>query len=90
MVKLGTCFAKVDLPTFTDRVLAGLKDANEIKVVCLMLQLRLGQLSPQSVIPRLDETVDALKDIMADVAVKEDTVKQDLERKGESSREVSI
>lgn len=55
-----------------------------------MLQLRLGQLSPQSVIPRLDETVDALKDIMADVAVKEDTVKQDLERKGESRREVSI
>lgn len=55
-----------------------------------MLQLRLGQLSPQSVIPRLDETVDALKDIMADVAVKEDTVKQDLERKGESSRQVTI
>jgi cullin-associated NEDD8-dissociated protein 1 len=64
--------------------MASLKDFNEVKVLGLMLLLRLGQLSPTSVIPRLDEVAESLKVIMKDVEVKEDTVKQDLERKGES------
>ena len=83
---LGTCFTKVDLPTFTDRVMAALRDVNEIKVLGLMLLLRLGQLSPASVVPRLDEVTEAFKVIMKDVEVKEDTVKQDLERKGKCHR----
>lgn len=62
--------------------MAGLRDINEIKVLALMLLLRLTQLSPSSVIPRLDDVADALKVIMKDVEVKDDTVKQDLERKG--------
>lgn len=64
--------------------MASLKDFNEVKVLGLMLLLRLGQLSPISVIPRLDEVAESLKAIMKDVEVKDDTVKQDLERKGES------
>jgi cullin-associated NEDD8-dissociated protein 1 len=72
----------VDIPTFTDRVIAALKDVNEVKVLGLMLLLRLGQLVPASIIPRLDEVAESLKVIMKDVEVKEDTVKQDLERKG--------
>jgi hypothetical protein len=63
--------------------MASLGDINEIKVLGLMLLLRLGQLSPTSVVPRLDEAVENLKLIMKDLEVKEDTVKQDLERKGE-------
>ncbi len=81
--QLGTCFTKVDLPSFTDRVMAALRDVNEVKVLALMLLLRLAQLSPTSVIPRLDDVAEALKVIMKDVEVKDDTVKQDLERKGE-------
>ncbi|ORX34727.1 armadillo-type protein [Kockovaella imperatae] len=85
---LGTCFTKVDLPTFTDRVLAAIRDVNEVKVLGLMLLLRLGQLSPASVVPRLDDVTDAFRDIMKDVQVKDDTVKQDLERKGESTSDL--
>jgi len=48
-----------------------------------MLLLRLGQLAPTSIIPRLDDTVESFRTIMKDVEVKDDTVKQDLERKGE-------
>ncbi|KAK4683892.1 hypothetical protein P7C73_g6321, partial [Tremellales sp. Uapishka_1] len=83
---LATCFSKIDLPTFTDRVMAALKDVNEIKVLGLMLLLRLGQLSPSSVIPRLDEVALALKATMQDLEVKDDTIKQDLERKEEMQR----
>ncbi|WWC99318.1 hypothetical protein V866_006219 [Kwoniella sp. B9012] len=83
---LGTCFSKIDLPTFTERVMASLSDVNEVKVLGLMLLLRLGQMSPTSVIPRLDDVVGSMKVMMKDVEVKDDTVKQDLERKEEMQR----
>ncbi|WWC85910.1 uncharacterized protein L201_000780 [Kwoniella dendrophila CBS 6074] len=83
---LGTCFSKIDLPTFTERVMASLSDDNEVKVLGLMLLLRLGQMSPTSVIPRLDDVVNPMKVMMKDVEVKDDTVKQDLERKEEMQR----
>ncbi|RXK36749.1 hypothetical protein M231_05984 [Tremella mesenterica] len=81
---LGASFYKVDLGTFTDRVLAALKDVNEIKVLGLMLLLRLGECAPTTILPRLDDTVESLKGVMKDVEVKDDTVKQDLERKGKA------
>lgn len=62
--------------------MAALQDVNEIKVLGLMLLLRLGQLAPTTVVPRLDDAAEPLKIIMKDVEVKDDTVKQDLERKG--------
>jgi cullin-associated NEDD8-dissociated protein 1 len=62
--------------------MAALQDVNEIKVLGLMLLLRLGQLAPTTVVPRLDDAAEPLKVIMKDVEVKDDTVKQDLERKG--------
>nr|XP_018266798.1 tip120-family protein [Kwoniella dejecticola CBS 10117]OBR88956.1 tip120-family protein [Kwoniella dejecticola CBS 10117] len=83
---LGTCFSKIDLPTFTERVMASLSDVNEVKILGLMLLLRLGQMSPTSVISRLDDVVVAMKGMMKDVEVKDDTVKQDLERKEEMQR----
>ncbi|KAK8845507.1 hypothetical protein IAR55_006220 [Kwoniella newhampshirensis] len=83
---LGTCFSRVDLATFTDRVMAALTDVNEVKVLGLMLLLRLGQMAPTSVIPRLDDVAASLKVMMKDVEVKDDTVKQDLERKEEMQR----
>ncbi|WWC66659.1 uncharacterized protein I206_100563 [Kwoniella pini CBS 10737] len=83
---LGTCFSRIDLPTFTERVMASLSDVTEVKVLGLMLLLRLGQMSPTSVIPRLDDIVVAMKAMMKDVEVKDDTVKQDLERKEEMQR----
>ncbi|CAK9779690.1 unnamed protein product [Cutaneotrichosporon oleaginosum] len=83
---LATCFAKIDLPSFTDRVLAALRDVNEIKVLGLMLLLRLAELAPAIVKPHLDGVVEALRAIMKDLEVKEDTIKQDLQRKEEIQR----
>lgn len=60
-----------------------LTQVNEIKVLAFMLLLRLGQLSPATVVPRLDDIVTPLREVMKDVEVKDDTVKQDLERKGQ-------
>lgn len=65
--------------------MAALSDVNEIKVLGFMLLLRLGQLAPAAVTPRLDEVVSSLQDTMKGIEVKEDTIKQDLERKGPSS-----
>lgn len=65
--------------------MAALSDVNEIKVLGLMLLLRLAQLAPASIIPRLDEVAESVQSIMKDMEVKDDTIKQDLERKGELS-----
>lgn len=80
---LASCFNKIDVPAFTDRVMAALRDVNEIKSLGLMLLLRLANLAPAAVIPKLDEAAESLKTIMKDLEVKDDTIKQDLERKGE-------
>lgn len=53
-----------------------------------MLLLRLAKLAPVTVIPCLDGVTDALKSVMKNIEVKEDTIKQDLERKSESHDEV--
>lgn len=71
------------MPVFIERVLAALKDDDEVKPLALMLLLRLGQLAPTSLIPRLDDTVESFQAIMKDVEVKDDTVKQELQRKGQ-------
>lgn len=84
---LATCFGKLDIPTFAERVLAALRDVNEVKVLGLMLLLRLAQLQPSAVLPRLGEVAESMQAIMKDVDVKEDTVKSDLERKGESGHQ---
>lgn len=80
---LASCFNKIDVPAFTERVMAALRDVNEIKSLGLMLLLRLANLAPAAVIPKLDEAAESLKTIMKDLEVKDDTIKQDLERKGE-------
>lgn len=79
--QLNTCFSRIDLPTFFDRVMAALSDVNDVKVLGHMLLLRLAQLAPTSVIPRLDDTVQPFQEVMRDLEVKEDTIRQDLERK---------
>lgn len=55
-----------------------------------MLLLRLGQLAPTSIIPRLDDTVSSFQDLLKDIEVKDDTVKQDLERKGKYRTKVGL
>jgi len=50
-----------------------LTDVNEIKVLGFMLLLRLGQLAPTAVMPRLDEVVGSLGETMKGIEVKEDT-----------------
>lgn len=69
--------------------MAALTDTNEVKVLGLMLLLRLGQLSPSSVVPKLDDAVESMKVMMKDLEVKDDTIQQDLERKGMSYRPCS-
>lgn len=69
--------------------MASLSDVNDVKVLGHMLLLRLAQLSPTSIAPRLDDTVKPFQEVMRDLEVKDDTIRQDLERKRESDRSVT-
>jgi cullin-associated NEDD8-dissociated protein 1 len=65
-------------------VLAALSDVNEVKILGFMLLHRLCELAPTLVASRLDETTEAFDLTMRDLEVKDDTIRQDLERKGTS------
>ncbi|KAL7418817.1 hypothetical protein Q5752_006501 [Cryptotrichosporon argae] len=86
-ILLGTALGKLDIATFTDRVVAAINEkVNEIRVIGLMLLLRLAQLAPSTVTVRLDDLTPAFKEIVKDIEVKDDTVRHDLERKEEMQR----
>lgn len=86
---LAHCSSKLDLSVLTERVLATLSDVNEIQTLGLMLLVRLAKLAPAAIVPRLDGITDSLKSLMKNIDVKEDTIKQDLERKSESRWEMN-
>lgn len=80
---LATCLSKLELPTFAERVIGGLKDVNEVKTLALMLLLRLAHVAPAHVTPRLDDIVPTLEDMMKNLDIKDDMIKKEIERKGE-------
>lgn len=65
----------------------GLKDdANEIKVLCHMMLVRLAQVAPTAVSLRLDDMAPDLATGMKSHNVEKNTVKQDIERTVELQR----
>lgn len=82
-IQLDTCLTKLDLHEFLERVLLGLEDDDEVKVICHMMLFRLSQVAPTAVAQRLDDATPLLEKTMKGPAVTKDTVKQDLERTSE-------
>ncbi|KIO24797.1 hypothetical protein M407DRAFT_244321 [Tulasnella calospora MUT 4182] len=84
---LDTCVDKIDIHEFMEYVRLGLKDdANEIKVLCHMMLVRLAQVAPTAVSLRLDDMAPDLATGMKSHNVEKNTVKQDIERTVELQR----
>lgn len=49
---LDTCLSKIDINEFTDRVLNGITDEDEIKVLCYLMLIRLSHIAPTTVTSR--------------------------------------
>ncbi|KAF2434064.1 cullin-associated NEDD8-dissociated protein-like protein [Tothia fuscella] len=84
---LESAFTLLDIPTFYDRVIAGLTDDHDIRTLCTLMLLRLIHLAPGETASRLDVLVEPFKAVL-NTKPKENAVKQEIERMHEESRDV--
>ncbi len=78
---MSTCIRQIDNAQFLDKVVNGLKDRDDVKVLCYMALHRLAQVAPASVLSRLDDCAIAVSETMKDVTVgKKDQMAQDIQR----------
>ncbi|KAK4057022.1 hypothetical protein OIO90_001922 [Microbotryomycetes sp. JL221] len=79
---LDSCVKDFEVDEFLDRVVAGLKDEEEVKKLCYLMLTKLSHLTPLAVSNRLDDTVPSFTETLQ-TTLKENSVKQDLERLAE-------
>lgn len=76
---LDTCLKQIDLQEYVSRVIAGLSDEEEVKKLCYIMLIKLAQVAPAAVAPRLDETVPSFSETLG-IVLKDNAVKQEAER----------
>ena len=69
-----------------DRVLAGLADTHEIKILCGLMLAKLIELDPPATVRRLDALATRFQATLA-TRLKENAVKQEVEKAAEASRD---
>ncbi|KAF9403247.1 Cullin-associated NEDD8-dissociated protein 1 [Mortierella sp. AD011] len=82
---LEKCRDKVEIFAFIDRVLVGLVDQPDIKMLCHLTLVRLSIVSPTAVAQRLDDMVEPLQTTL-NFKLKPTAVKQELEKNQELVR----
>ncbi|KAF8982329.1 Cullin-associated NEDD8-dissociated protein 1 [Entomortierella lignicola] len=82
---LEKCRDKVEIFAFIDRVLVGLVDQPDIKMLCHLTLVRLSIVSPTAVAQRLDDMVEPLQTTL-NFKLKATAVKQELEKNQELVR----
>ncbi|KAI7830252.1 armadillo-type protein [Gamsiella multidivaricata] len=82
---LEKCRDKVEIFAFIDRILVGLTDQPDIKMLCHLTLVRLSIVSPTAVAQRLDDMVEPLQTTL-NYKLKPTAVKQELEKNQELVR----
>ncbi|KAK3680062.1 hypothetical protein LTR78_000439 [Recurvomyces mirabilis] len=78
---------RLDIPAFYDRIVAGLGDEHEIKILCCLVLSKLLVIAPAETMRRLDDLAAALRAVLAE-KLKENAVKQDVEKLNERQKAV--
>ena len=84
---MDSAFARLNPIDLYDRVIAGLADEHDIKILCILMVNKLITLSPDGTSRRLDSLAEHFQPIMAYKA-KENAVKQEIEKNLEVSKGV--
>ncbi|KAF9934606.1 Cullin-associated NEDD8-dissociated protein 1 [Linnemannia zychae] len=82
---LEKCRDRLEIFAFIDRILVGLVDQSDIKMLCHLTLVRLSIVSPTAVAQRLDDMVDPLNATL-NFKMKPTAVKQELEKNQELVR----
>ncbi|KAF5027400.1 hypothetical protein F66182_477 [Fusarium sp. NRRL 66182] len=84
---METAFSRINNIDFYDRVVAGLKDDNDIRQLCNLMVTKLITIDPDETTRRLNSIAEAYRAVLS-VKLKENAVKQDLEKQEEAHKSI--
>jgi len=84
---MDSAFSRINGIAFFDRVIAGLKDDNDIRQLCNLMVTKLIVIEPTEIARRLDSIAEAYRTVLS-VKLKDNAVKQDIEKQQESQKSV--
>ena len=82
---MENAYTRVNTLDLFDRVIAGIDDEHEIKVLCNLMLTKLIVLDPEETARRLDPIAERFRVILA-FKPKENSVKQEVEKAAEASK----
>ena len=84
---IESAYSRMNHLDLFDRVIAGLEDEHEIKMLCNLMVTKLIVLDPEETVRRLDSIADKYRVVLS-FKPKENSVKQELEKASEASKAV--
>ncbi|KAI9678727.1 MAG: hypothetical protein M1817_005784 [Caeruleum heppii] len=84
---METAFSRMNNVEFFDRVVAGLEDEHDIRVLCNLMLTKLIVLDPEETVRRLDAIAERFRAILS-FKLKDNAVKQEIEKAEEASKGV--
>ena len=84
---METAFSRINNIDFYDRIVAGLRDENDIRQLCNLMITKLIVIDPDETARRLDSIAEAYRSVLS-VKLKDGAVKQDIEKQEEANKSV--
>lgn len=84
---METAFTRISIPSFYDRVVAGVADEHEIKILCCLMLTKMITLVPDETIRRIPDLAVAFRAVLS-FKPKDNAVKQELEKLGEHNKAI--
>ncbi|RDA93010.1 hypothetical protein CP533_0713 [Ophiocordyceps camponoti-saundersi (nom. inval.)] len=84
---METAFTRISIVDLYDRVVAGLKDDNDIRQLCNLMVTKLTTLDPDETMRRLEAIADAYRSVLS-LKLKDNAVKQEVEKQDEANKSV--
>lgn len=84
---METAFSRISNLDFYDRIIAGLKDDNDIRQLCNLMITKLITIDPDETARRLDAIAEAYRSILS-IKLKDNAVKQDIEKQEEANKSI--
>lgn len=82
---LDACLNQISLPEYLSHVIAGLRDDDQVKLLCYLILIRLTDLVPVQVAQELDEISEPISESLK-VKLKDVATKQDVDKSTELTR----
>jgi cullin-associated NEDD8-dissociated protein 1 len=84
---METAFSRISIIDLYDRIIAGLRDDNDIRALCNLMVSKLVFIDPDETTRRLDSIAEAFRATLS-TKLKETAVKQELEKQDEANKSV--